>query len=45
MDMAAVLVVIDEVGVTFSSAREMGGAADGTLEIGGGILWRILPYP
>tara|TARA_X000000368_G_scaffold154134_1_gene121482 strand:+ start:27 stop:3689 length:3663 start_codon:yes stop_codon:yes gene_type:complete len=32
-----VLVVIDEVGVTFSSAREMGGAADGTLEIGGGI--------
>lgn len=32
-----VLVVIDEMGVTFSSARELGGAADGTLEIGGGI--------
>jgi hypothetical protein len=32
-----VLVLIDEVGVTFSSARELSGAADGALEIGGEI--------
>ena len=30
-----VLIVIDEVGVTFSSARSSGGAANGALEIGG----------
>ena len=37
MDLAAVLVIIDEIGITFTAARELDGIRTSALEIGGEI--------